>query len=160
MATWKNGKCVVYEDRHGNTRCGACCEPLFCKKSGDMPENCPHCGAPLDYSIYAPAEFPEATTPDKIFIYGVVNHFSSEDTQTFNVVNIWNKGYSTFEEAKAAADAAFAEDLKTGDHGETEPITVDNCTEFGEAPLYCVGEKLIGGYERYHNFYTVFKIEA
>lgn len=95
-----------------------------------------------------------------VLIYGVVNHYSSENTQTFNVVNIWHKGYSTFEEAKAAADAAFTEDLKTGDHGETEPITVDNCIEFGESPLYCVGEKLVGGYDRYHNFYTVFKLEA
>lgn len=22
MSEWENGKCVVYEDRHGNTRCG------------------------------------------------------------------------------------------------------------------------------------------
>lgn len=53
MSEWKNGKCVVYEDRHGNTRCGVCCEPLFCDENGDMPDKCPHCGAPLDYSIYA-----------------------------------------------------------------------------------------------------------
>lgn len=52
MAEWKNGKAVVYEDRHGNTRCGSCCEPLFCNKCGDMPETCPNCGAPLDYSSY------------------------------------------------------------------------------------------------------------
>lgn len=52
MAEWKNGKAVVYEDRHGNTRCGVCYEPLFCDKCGDMPETCPNCGAPLDYSSY------------------------------------------------------------------------------------------------------------
>lgn len=56
MSEWKNGKCVVYEDRHGNTRCGVCCAALFCDDNGDMPDNCPCCGAPLDYSIYGPAE--------------------------------------------------------------------------------------------------------
>lgn len=53
MSEWKNGKCVVYEDRHGNVRCGVCCEALFCDENGDMPDNCPSCGAPLDYSIYS-----------------------------------------------------------------------------------------------------------
>lgn len=52
MAEWKDGKCVVYEDRHGNVKCSVCCGPLFCSDSGDMPEVCPHCGVPLDYSIY------------------------------------------------------------------------------------------------------------
>ena len=52
MSTWKNGRAVVYEDRHGNTRCCVCCAPLFCNKFGDMPDECPSCGAPLDYSIY------------------------------------------------------------------------------------------------------------
>ena len=37
MSEWKNGKCVVYEDRHGNTRCGVCCAALFCDDNGDMP---------------------------------------------------------------------------------------------------------------------------
>lgn len=55
MSEWKNGKCVVYEDRHGNTRCGVCCAALFCDDNGDMPDICPCCGAPLDYSIYRPA---------------------------------------------------------------------------------------------------------
>lgn len=44
----------VYEDRYGNVRCSACCGPLFCNECGDMPETCPHCGAPLEYSIYDP----------------------------------------------------------------------------------------------------------
>lgn len=35
MSEWKNGKCVVYEDRHGNTRCGVCCAALFCDDNGD-----------------------------------------------------------------------------------------------------------------------------
>lgn len=52
MSEWKNGKAVVYEDRHGNTRCGACYAPLWCNDCGDMPETCPQCGAPLDYSFY------------------------------------------------------------------------------------------------------------
>ena len=52
MGDWKNGKSVVYEDRHGNTRCGACCSPLWCNDTGDMPDTCPQCGAPLDYSPY------------------------------------------------------------------------------------------------------------
>lgn len=56
MKEWKNSKAVVYEDRHGNTRCGACCTPLWCNDCGDMPETCPQCGAPLDYSIYRPEE--------------------------------------------------------------------------------------------------------
>lgn len=55
MSEWKNGKAVVYEDRHGNTRCGACCAPLWCNDCGDMPESCPQCGAPLDYSGYSPS---------------------------------------------------------------------------------------------------------
>lgn len=55
MSEWKNGKCLVYEDRHGNTRCGVCCAALFCDDNGDMPDTCPCCGAPLDYSIYNPA---------------------------------------------------------------------------------------------------------
>ena len=54
MIEWKNGKAVVYEDRHGNTRCGMCHAPLWCDECGDMPESCPKCGAPLDYSIYSP----------------------------------------------------------------------------------------------------------
>ena len=37
MSERKNGKCVVYEDRHGNTRCGVCCAALFCDDNGDMP---------------------------------------------------------------------------------------------------------------------------
>lgn len=56
MSEWKNGKCLVYEDRHGNTRCVVCCAALFCDDNGDMPDTCPCCGAPLDYSIYSPAE--------------------------------------------------------------------------------------------------------
>lgn len=56
MSEWKNGKCAVYEDRHGNTRCGVCCAALFCDDNGDMPDTCPCFGAPLDYSIYGPAE--------------------------------------------------------------------------------------------------------
>ena len=56
MSERKNGKSVVYEDRHGNTRCGVCCAALFCDDNGDMPDACPCCGAPLDYSIYGPAE--------------------------------------------------------------------------------------------------------
>lgn len=52
MAEWKNGKAVVYEDRHGNTRCGVCYEPLFCNECGDVPEACPNCGAPLVYSSF------------------------------------------------------------------------------------------------------------
>ena len=55
MSEWKDGKAVVYEDRHGNTICGACCAPLFCDDCGDMPEACPQCGEPLEYSIYDPA---------------------------------------------------------------------------------------------------------
>lgn len=54
MSNWKNGKCAVYEDRFGNTRCGACMEALFCDENGDMPDECPRCGAPLDYSLYDP----------------------------------------------------------------------------------------------------------
>lgn len=56
MSEWKDGKRLVYEDRHGNTRCGVCCAALFCDDNGDMPDTCPCCGAPLDYSIYSPAE--------------------------------------------------------------------------------------------------------
>lgn len=54
MSEWKNGKWLVYEDRHGNTRCGVCCAALLCDDNGDMPDTCPCCGAPLDYSIYNP----------------------------------------------------------------------------------------------------------
>ena len=46
----------AFEARHGNTRCGVCCAALFCDDNGDMPTTCPSCGAPLDYSIYSPAE--------------------------------------------------------------------------------------------------------
>lgn len=60
MSEWKNGKAVVYEDRYGITRCGACCAPLLCNDCGDMPETCPQCSAPLDYSIYDPARKAEA----------------------------------------------------------------------------------------------------
>ena len=49
MSEWKNGKAVVYEDRHGNTRCSACSAPLWRNDGGNMPESCPQCGAPLDY---------------------------------------------------------------------------------------------------------------
>lgn len=49
-------KSAVYEDRYGLTRCGVCRKPLTCDKIGDMPDACPHCGAPLDYSIYKPAK--------------------------------------------------------------------------------------------------------
>ena len=56
MSKWINGKCEVYEDRHGNIRCEGCCEPLFCNENGDMPEECPRCGAPLAYSIFTQEE--------------------------------------------------------------------------------------------------------
>lgn len=52
MENWKDGKALVYEDRHGNTRCSACCAFLSCDDNGDMPDKCPCCGAPLDYQIY------------------------------------------------------------------------------------------------------------
>lgn len=57
MKNWKNGKCAVYEDRFGNTRCGACMDALFCDENGDMPDECPRCGAPLDYSLYDPVKY-------------------------------------------------------------------------------------------------------
>lgn len=63
--------------------------------------------------------------------------------------------------AEAAANAAFAEDKANGvDHGDTEPITADDCTAFDEAPLYCIGEAEPDNYECYHNFYAVFPISV
>lgn len=66
MVEWKNGKALVYEDRHGNTRCGACCSPLWCNDCGNMPNTCPQCGVPLDYGNYntahkviEPAQYPK-----------------------------------------------------------------------------------------------------
>lgn len=68
MSEWKNGKSVVYEDRHGNTRCSACCSPLWCNDNGDMPDTCPQCGAPLDYSAYTYArKADDATTSPKYY---------------------------------------------------------------------------------------------
>lgn len=40
----------VYIDRFGISRCGRCCEPLYCDENGDMPETCPRCDSELDYS--------------------------------------------------------------------------------------------------------------
>lgn len=60
-----------------------------------------------------------------------------------------------------SAIAAFAEDKANGvDHGDTEPITADDCTAFDEAPLYCIGEAEPDNYECYHNFYAVFPISV
>lgn len=48
----ENGKCEVYEDCYGYVRCGCCREAIFCDENGDMPEECPGCGAQLSYSVY------------------------------------------------------------------------------------------------------------
>lgn len=53
MSEWKNGKAVVYRDLYGIARCGECYAPLWCSDFGDMPETCPRCCAPLDYSKYS-----------------------------------------------------------------------------------------------------------
>ena len=45
----------VYEDDYGTTRCTNCHTELYCDENGDMPDECPHCGASLDYSFYEQA---------------------------------------------------------------------------------------------------------
>ncbi|MGE4354210.1 MAG: hypothetical protein AB7D36_09020 [Oscillospiraceae bacterium] len=42
----------VYEDDYGMSRCGYCNAELVCDECGDMPEVCPVCGKPLDWSYY------------------------------------------------------------------------------------------------------------
>lgn len=66
MSEWKNGRAVVYEDRRGNVRCGACSTTLFCNDCGDMPSTCPGCGAPLSYDSFSPSA--AADNPDNIRI--------------------------------------------------------------------------------------------
>lgn len=64
MSEWKNCRSAVYEDRHGNARCGACSTALFCNDCGDMPSTCPGCGAPLSYDSFSPSS--ATTDPDNI----------------------------------------------------------------------------------------------
>lgn len=45
---------AVYEDIHGVTRCGECDAEIVCNDTGDMPDICPACKRPLDYSSYGP----------------------------------------------------------------------------------------------------------
>lgn len=93
--------------------------------------------------------------------YVVVNHYSNENISEFDSVSILEKAFFSLDNAIKAANAAFAEDKANGvDHGDTEPITADNCTAFDEAPLYCIGEAELDNYECYHNFYAVFPISV
>ena len=68
--------------------------------------------------------------------YVVVNHYSNENISEFDSVSILEKAFFSLDNAIKAANAAFAEDKANGvDHGDTEPITADDCTAFDEAPL-------------------------
>lgn len=61
--------------------------------------------------------------------YVVVNHYSNENISEFDSVSILEKAFFSLDDAIKAANAAFAEDKANGvDHGDTEPITADDCT--------------------------------
>lgn len=55
MSEWKNGRAVVYEDRHGNARCGACSTALFATTAAICRQPAPGCGAPLSYDFFSPS---------------------------------------------------------------------------------------------------------
>lgn len=92
--------------------------------------------------------------------YVILNHYSCEDEQTFDSVNLHGKLYRGFEEAKAAANAAMKEEHDNFHHGETHPIETKNCDAFTTRPVYCIGEKSESGFEVYHNLYAVFAMDT
>lgn len=84
-----------------------------------------------------------------------------DEDRMFCYAEVDEKAFFSLDNAIKAANAAFAEDKANGvDHGDTEPITADDCTAFDEAPLYCIGEAEPDNYECYHNFYAVFPISV
>lgn len=53
MACQKDSEAIeVYETPVGEVLCGRCGRELECNDCGDMPDICPECGAPLNYSYY------------------------------------------------------------------------------------------------------------
>lgn len=136
---------------HKNIKCADCEHYRYCAEEDRML-----CYAEADEK--AKAENSSDKAPKTAYV--IMNHYSNENICEFNSVSIMEKALFSLDEAKKAADAAFAEDKENGiDHGDTEPITADNCTAFDEAPLYCVGEAETDNYECYHNFYAVFPIK-
>lgn len=116
---------------------------------------------PDEDRMFCYAEVDEKADKAAKAAYVVVNHYSNENISEFDSVSILEKAFFSLDDAIKAANAAFAEDKANGvDHGDTEPITADNCTAFDEAPLYCIGEAEPDNYECYHNFYAVFPISV
>ena len=88
----------------------------------------------------------------------VLSHYSNEAIGEFDTVGVLPGVYESLEDAKAAADAALAEDLSNGiDHGEDVRVNESTCVlPFDLAPAYVVGEAVDGYFAGHHNIYAVF----
>lgn len=90
----------------------------------------------------------------------ILSHYSNENIGEFDSIGVLPGVYETLEDAKAAADAAFAEDLANGiDHGETVRISdTTGVIPFSPDPVYVTGEEIDGYFTGFHNIYTVFSV--
>ena len=84
----------------------------------------------------------------------VISHYYDEANSPFNRVFVYG-AYTTFEQAKAAADMLFAEntEVEENEH-DTVPYTLDDDETFCNA-LYIVGEQARSGYNVYNNYCAV-----
>ena len=66
----------------------------------------------------------------------VLSHYSNEAIGEFDTVGVLPGVYESLEDAKAAADAALAEDLSNGiDHGEVVRVNESTCVLPFDLPL-------------------------
>ncbi len=90
----------------------------------------------------------------------VLSHYSNEAIGEFDTVGVLPGVYESLEDAKAAADAALAEDLSNGiDHGEVVRENEATCiVPFEPDPVYVTGESVDGYFAGYHSIYAVFAV--
>lgn len=95
-------------------------------------------------------------------MYIILNHYSNENTNEFDIITVQEKSFALLSDAIAFADKLFLSDKDAyGQEGcVAATATAADCPFCVQMKIpYSVGEREPGNFECYHNVYAVVQVE-